>query len=92
LYVPCYNRGRSCGIYSGIVNCKNLEFIWNAEVDDIYDKFDLEGFKVRNLKTGQIDDLKADGATAAYIAEHYINENRWRGKLWTIIIQNKEQL
>lgn len=124
-------------LQDALFNCKNVEFIWDAEVDDIYGKFDLEGLKVRNLKTGEIDDLKvdgifiavgnvpntelvkgkielnktgyivtdenmqtnmfgvfaagdirekplrqvitaaADGATAAYIAEHYINENRW---------------
>ena len=124
-------------LQDALFNCKNVEFIWDAEVDDIYGKFDLEGLKVRNIKTGEIDDLKvdgifiavgnvpntelvkgkielnktgyivtdenmqtnmfgvfaagdirekplrqvitaaADGATAAYIAEHYINENRW---------------
>lgn len=124
-------------LQDSLFNCKNVEFIWKTEVDDIYGKFDLEGLKVRNLKTGEINDLKADGifiavgnvpntelvkekvelsktgyivtdenmqtnmfgvfaagdirekrlrqvitaaadgATAAYIAEHYINENRW---------------
>jgi len=124
-------------LQDSLFNCKNIEFIWNTAVDEIYGKFDVEGIKIKNIITGEMSNLKvdgvfvaignvphthlvqgkielnkagyivtdenmqtnifgvfaagdirekslrqvitaaSDGAIAAYIAERYINENRW---------------
>jgi len=52
-------------LQDSLLNCKNIEFIWNTTVDDIYGKFDVEGIKIKNNITDETSDLKVDGVFVA---------------------------
>lgn len=40
---------------------EKIEFIWNSTIDEIYGETKVQGAKVRNLQTGEVTDLSADG-------------------------------
>jgi len=52
---------------------KGIEFIWNSFVEEIYGNNAVNGLKIRNVKTGEIGDIKVDGVFVS-IGEEPNNE------------------
>ncbi|MEK6955091.1 MAG: thioredoxin-disulfide reductase, partial [Nanoarchaeota archaeon] len=46
-------------------NTKNMKFIWNTVVEEFVGTKKLESLKLKNVKTGKIEELKMDGAFVA---------------------------
>lgn len=40
---------------------EKIQFIWNSTIDEIYGETKVQGAKVRNLQTGEVTDLSAEG-------------------------------
>src|SRR3989338_8172299 len=47
------------------LNTKNMKFIWNTTIEEFIGKNKLESLKLKNVKTGKIEELKIDGAFVA---------------------------
>jgi thioredoxin reductase (NADPH) len=48
-----------------LFNNKKVEFVWDSVVEEIEGKFDVEGIKVRNVKTNELKSIKVDGVFVA---------------------------
>ena len=44
-----------------VKNAPNIEILWNTEADELLGEDELDGVRVRNNKTGETQDLKAQG-------------------------------
>ena len=56
-----------------------IRFVWDSTVEDIYGDSKLEGVRLRNLKTGETDDLAVTGLFVAI--GHRPNTDLFRGQL-----------
>jgi len=44
-----------------VKNAPNIEILWNTEADELLGEDELDGVRVRNNKTGETQELKAQG-------------------------------
>jgi thioredoxin reductase (NADPH) len=62
-----------------VFNTKNIEVLWNTETVEVLGEKTVEGVRVRNLKTGEEKDIKADGFFVAI--GHKPNTDIFKGQL-----------
>lgn len=62
-----------------IFNTKNIEIIWNSVVENILGEEVVEGIEVKNLKTGELFEIKLDGVFVAI--GHEPNTELVKGKI-----------
>ena len=58
---------------------KKIEFLWDTEVEDVLGEKDVEGLKLKNLKTGQTQDFKVSGLFVAI--GHQPNTDLFKGQV-----------
>lgn len=52
-------------LQNALMDNDKIEFLWDSVVDEVYGKFDVEGVKVRNLKTEAVKDIPLSGLFVA---------------------------
>lgn len=62
-----------------VLNNPKVEVIWDTEMIDVNGEKNVEGIKLKNLKTGKVNDLKVDGVFVAI--GHKPNTDLFKGML-----------
>jgi thioredoxin reductase (NADPH) len=71
-------------LQDALVANDKIEFVWNSAVEDIYGKFEVDGVRVRNIITEQVQNIEVHGVFIAVgnipgsdLVEGKVELNRW---------------